>query len=220
MKIKKTVDLVIVDDSRIDIRIMSEWLKEFPNFLIQARYTSAKEFLLNVPKCQHTDVFLIDYYMPLYSGLEVIAHLPQEMRLKCILLSNGFPAKISTLVKSGIRGFTRKEKSQFMLTLKIAAQEKKYFDIDHLNKFETLTGAVLNDENWLPLEFTPKEILLINYLSCGLTYKEISNAIGILSERSIETYIQTLKLKLGLKSVAQIVKYACVHGLIYMFDDI
>ena len=63
------------------------------------------------------------------------------------------------------------------------------------------------------LDLSDREFECLFYLLRGHSMKEIGKKVAI-SDRTVETYVERIKLKHGLKSKADLVDYALVNGLI------
>lgn len=62
------------------------------------------------------------------------------------------------------------------------------------------------------VRLTNRETEVLRQISLGCTYKEIAEQLGI-SEKTVATYRERAAEKLGLKSRADLVKWALEHGL-------
>ena len=62
-------------------------------------------------------------------------------------------------------------------------------------------------------QLTPREIEILRPLAEGKTNKEIAALLGI-TVRTVETHRAKIMLKLGLRSLAELIHYALRHGIV------
>ncbi|MEA2910266.1 MAG: hypothetical protein QOJ15_2347, partial [Bradyrhizobium sp.] len=76
--------------------------------------------------------------------------------------------------------------------------------------FETNTGQRATPPEVMP-QLTEREVEALKLTALGFTNKEAARQIGI-GEKSVETYKARAMEKLGLKTRAELVRYAAVQG--------
>jgi len=213
-------EIVIIDDSPIDSIFLKKWIESIPNFSVFRVFNSSHEFLSFYEIGNNKDFFVvIDFYMPLMNGIELLDSLKGIDKKKVMLISNGFPGDVDFLKRSGISNFSEKSRLKFIECLKKLTKGIEYIDFQFLNNFKK-PYVTLNDTFSSERKISQTEIEIINLLSCGLDYNGISKTIGTLTTRSVETYVQNIKRRLDLKSNSQLIKWAMVQGIIYYFDDL
>lgn len=214
------IKVAVLDDSLVDQKILQEWLKSYPQIVIEFVTGNAFQFEREVKmKISKIDVLLVDFYLPIMNGLELIQKFDSQHRHKCLLYSNGYPGSFEVLEGLGIGGFTEKKKEVLIHAIFEIQNGKRFFDIEYLNSYKI--GGVLDDTNANIIEsLSAQEIEILNYLSCGLSYADISVKMNNLSSRSIETYLFQLRKRYALKSNVQLLKWAMINGIIYRFDDL
>lgn len=217
----KLITVSIIDDSETDRMVLKAWLMENPKLHVDRMFSSVKEFMYHY---KHygilNDILVVDFYMPIMTGLELCDNISKNERQKILLVSNGFPGNIRTLLDSGIGGFVEKSKEKFIKAAFLIIEGGSYFDLDFLNNFSINNRSVKNDQEKPEVILKPCEIEIINLISCGLSYKEINKSIPKFSSRTIETYVQDIKRRVGANSNVQLVKWAMLMGYIYYFDDL
>lgn len=217
----KPLNAVVVDDSPTDQLIIKEWLKELPYIKIVLFAKTGQDFLAKYKQLESIDLIIMDYYLPLGNGPEIIEQLEPELQRSTLLVSGGYPNKIEQMAETNVGGFCEKKHKVLIKAVKYILNNKRFFDTSYIeNFFKSDEKKALNDEVLLSNNLTMKEIQIINYLSCGHSYKEVSERIGCLSARSVETYTLIIRKKLGFKNNSQLIKWACVVGILYMFDDV
>ncbi|OYU94647.1 MAG: hypothetical protein CFE21_15325 [Bacteroidetes bacterium B1(2017)] len=217
----KPLNAVIVDDSPTDQLIIREWLKELPYIKIVLFSKTGHDFLAKYKQLESIDLIIMDYYLPLGNGPEILAQLDPLLQRKSILVSGGYPSKIEQIAETNVGGFCEKKHKVLIKAIKHILSNKRFFDTSYIeNYFKENSTKELNDEVLLSNNLSMKEIQIINYLSCGHSYKEAAERIGCLSARSVETYTLHIRKKLKFKNNSQLVKWACVAGILYMFDDV
>jgi DNA-binding NarL/FixJ family response regulator len=213
-------EIIIVDDSPVDSIFLKKWIESIPNFSVFRVFNSSHEFLSFHEIGANKDFFLvIDFYMPLMNGIELLDCIKNIDRKRVMIVSNGFPGDVDFLKRARISNFSEKSRSKFLQCLKNLTKGIEYIDYNFLDKFKH-NYVSLNDSFSSDKKISQTEIEIVNLLSCGMDYTEISNTIGTLTIRSVETYVQNIKRRLELKSNCQLIKWAMVQGLIYYFDDL
>ena len=216
----KPANIIIIDNSKTNQTFIKEWVKELPYVKVYFSSFNGPEFLAKFNPESEIDLILIDFHLPFYNGIELISHIPKTFHKKCILMSSGNPGSLDLLMRSGFGGFCQKSKELLLFAIKKLLNGDAFFDIDFLDKFKNnnLKSYKINDV--FQDQISVKEMQIINYISCGLTYKEISEKIPNLSDRSIETYALNIRKKYELKNNSQLIKWASLNGYLYMYDDL
>lgn len=64
---------------------------------------------------------------------------------------------------------------------------------------------------------TNQQTACLRQLALGLTHKQIGNALG-LAQKTVEHYLESVKLKLNCKTRAELIRQAMERGLVGFFD--
>jgi DNA-binding NarL/FixJ family response regulator len=171
---------------------------------------------LRLVEALRPDVLLADIAMPRLTGLEVTAKLAEAgATTSVIILSmHGDEEYVRRAIRSGARGYLRKdsEPAELGLAIQAVARGETYLSpavsthlvADYLRRagqgdaHDALTGR-------------QREVLVL--IAEGLTTKAMANRLGI-SVKTVETHRAQLMERLGIFDIAGLVRYALKTGLI------
>lgn len=164
------------------------------------------------------DVVVLDLSLPGAGGLEVTSQLRQHMPgVKVLILSvHDHPEYVLGAVRAGAHGYLRKDTSPAELrdALGRVARGESYFSppvAGHLSA--ALRGDEPGDDAPTRLaRLTPREREVLAGIAAGETSRAIAARLG-LSPRTVETYRESLARKLGIRTVAALVRFALEAGL-------
>jgi two-component system response regulator NreC len=172
----------------------------------------------HVIQAVNPNVAILDVTMPRSGGLDAIKEIVARNRSTRILLltMHEEPAYLRTALAAGAAGYVLKKSVDADLLSAIRAVHKgrTYVDSelaeilvrDAFSKDEgtgSAAGSVLSD----------RELQVLKLVAEGFSSREIAEQIYI-STKTVETYRARFAEKLGLKSRAQIVRYALNLGLL------
>lgn len=167
----------------------------------------------------HPDVILLDLYMPVMSGLEVMKQMKNNnWEVPVIILTTYNEDELMLKgLELGAKGYLLKDTSR----------ENLYRNIESAVRGETLLAADImqrvieaknqsaqsSSESRNPL--SDKEIYILKHVARGFKSKEIAYDMGI-SERTVKTHLTSIYNKLGVDSRSQAVAIALERGIINM----
>jgi len=164
------------------------------------------------------DVVIMDIAMPGLNGIEATLQILKSCpSVKVLILSmHSSPEYISRALKAGAFGFLLKESAG-----KEVVRAVKTIYLGHRYLCQKISEAVINDYIDLqeaaparsPLtRLSPREREVLQLVTEGKTTKEIGQML-FLSPKTVETYRSRLMVKLGIKDVPGLVKFAIQHGI-------
>jgi DNA-binding NarL/FixJ family response regulator len=166
------------------------------------------------------DIAILDIGLPDVDGLEAARQITQAApdANVLILTTDESDQMVRRILQAGARGYVLKSElpEQLVKAVKTASQSKVFLTP---KVSEIVLEAFLNQPKTLKpgersrSQPTPRETEIIQLLAEGKATKEISTALGI-AVRTVETHRAKIRLKLGLHSVAELVKYASRYKLI------
>lgn len=171
-----------------------------------------------VIQAANPNVAILDVTMPRSGGLDAIKEIVARNRSTRILLltMHEEPAYLRTALAAGAAGYVLKKSVDADLLSAIRAVHKgrTYVDselaeilvrdaISRDDSTDSAAGSVLSD----------RELQVLKLVAEGFSSREIAEQIYI-STKTVETYRARFAEKLGLKSRAQIVRYALNLGLL------
>lgn len=166
------------------------------------------------------DVAVVDLLLP-GSGLKAIEqihqHRPQTRILALTVLDD--PEHLSAALRRGAHGYLVKRAAakELLDAVRTLAKGEEYFGVgmasQNLDREQPplvpLTGA----------ELSSRETQVLRLLARGYTHKEIGVRLNV-SKKTVDTYRARLQDKLGVKSRAELVKYAIHAGLLAEPDNV
>jgi DNA-binding NarL/FixJ family response regulator len=169
--------------------------------------------LLEAARRLRPDVIVTDVAMPGMSGLEALRRLKAEaIAAKVIFLTMHAEAQLAAeALRVGASGFVVKHAAgvELIAAIQTVLRGGTYLTPDLSQDVLTTlaeggpsAGAIL----------TPRQREVIRLIADGRTMKEIAAALG-LSPRTIETHKYEMMQALGLRTTAELIRYALEHGL-------
>jgi DNA-binding NarL/FixJ family response regulator len=167
------------------------------------------------------DVAILDFSMPELNGSAAAAsicrHLPGTAVV--VLTMHDSDEVIHEVLRSGARGLVLKsDADRTLLGAVEAAAEKRQFFTERANQI--VLGAYLTEKTGGSAKrrgaeprLTERESEVMRLLAEGMTNKEAAQALRI-SIRTVESHRNNLSRKLGLGSLAELVRYAVRNGIV------
>jgi DNA-binding NarL/FixJ family response regulator len=154
--------------------------------------------------------------MPVMNGLEASRRIRQSHPETRILILTQYDDKryVLPFLRAGVSGYVLKRAlgSDLIQAVRTAAKGEGFLypsvASTVLEELRQPLGDGLEDAN--PL--TPREQAILRRVAAGETSRQIALALN-LSAKTVEWHRGNLMSKLGLRSVAELVRYAIEHGL-------
>lgn len=166
------------------------------------------------------DVVVLDVTMPKMNGLEAARRIRKTMpNIRVVMFTvHDTGEMVREILDAGAHAYILKSdaSSQLAAAIEAAAQKDLYFSsgvseivMDSLmNSYEPNENE---DHSGIPL--TGREIDIVRLLANGKSNKEIATELFI-SVRTVETHRRTIHRKLGINSLAELVRYAIRNHLV------
>jgi DNA-binding NarL/FixJ family response regulator len=171
---------------------------------------------LEVIKEQKPDIAVLDISMPDLNGLSVARRISQILpSVQIIALTlHEDRAYVKQAFDAGIRGYVLKKSAAENLVHAIRAVFDAGLYIDPAiayRIFDDIPKRTGKSEAEIAADLTDRETEVVKLVALGFTSKEIARQLD-LGVKTIETYKARASEKLGLKSRAEIVRYAAAQG--------
>ena len=164
------------------------------------------------------DVVILDVTMPRSGGLDAIKHIATRSRATRVLLltMHEEPAYLRTALAAGAAGYVLKKSvdADLLSAIRAVSKGRTYVDSELAESLvrdafskEDIPGSAANSV------LSDRELQVLKLVAEGFSSREIAEQIYI-STKTVETYRARFAEKLGLKSRAQIVRYALNIGLL------
>ena len=210
------IKVLIADDHQLFREGLANLLFSAENIEVIAQAKDGNEAIEKV-KHFKPDVVLLDIAMPVLNGIEATKKIKALFpEIKTITVSmHSDKQYVKGALEAGADGYLLKNCTYRQLTDAIQSvyDGKKYLsqDITELVISGYLTPSATDTNEYSTLSEREKDIFL--FFAEGKSTKEISDKLFI-SVKTVNTHKQNILDKLGLKSNADIVKYALKNGLI------
>ena len=174
--------------------------------------------LLHLLKHLQPDVVLLDIQMPIMDGIKTLPELRKnypDMKIIMLTMHNEH-SMISKLMELGANAYLTKDSDSEVIYEAIrTCYQNEYFFNEKTNI--ALLDGLKNRNNESPgaqeAKLTDKEKHILKLMCEEKSTKEIADEVG-LSPRTVEAIRDKLKSKLGVRSMAGLVRYAIRVGII------
>jgi len=209
------IRVLVADDHPVVLEGLRRILDAAPGLEVTGAARSGTEVLALLEQFS-PDVLVLDVAMPGLSGLEVIAEVRQRHPSVTILVLSAHPEDQLAVraLKTGASGYLNKESAPESL---VEAIRKVHGGGKYLS--ESLAGALVESLQQSPGGARPHEALsnreytVMVMIASGKTVSEIGNELH-LSVKTISTYRSRILLKMGMRTNAELTRYAFQNGLV------
>lgn len=218
MKQKKTV--LLVDDHPLFQDGLKQALENEGNYSIVAKAGTAEAGLKAAAKYE-PDLALVDMTLPDKSGLDLVRQLRQNhprMRIAIVTMHSRHEYALKAF-QTGVDGYFVKDASvkELLEGIRKVLKGQYYVDPSISQKiFKNMAekGAQLSHHApYSNSPLTPREKEVMILIAEGLPMAEISEKLFI-SPKTVENHRYNIMQKLGLKNIAELVRYAIQAGMV------
>ena len=207
------IRVLIADDHEIVRKGLKEIVNETEDITVEDEARDGYDALAKISKGQY-DIVVLDIAMPGPSGIEILRQIKSENPGLSVLMLSMYPEEqyaVSAL-RAGASGYLTKDSAPAEL---IAAIRKAYAGGKYVNSIlaERLAFHVEDPERPLHEKLSDREFKVMVMIAEGKRLKEIGSALFI-SEKTVSSYRYRVLDKLGLKSNADLTRYAIKNRLI------
>lgn len=200
--------LMITDDHELVRSGLVQFMSMSPDVKVVAEAGSGSELLEKLRSAQ-VDVLLLDLVMPGISGAELVARVRSAYpNLRILVLSmHNDTQTVLRAMKAGASGYITKNCSPQTLleAIRKIAATGKYLDPEIAERLAFASSSPEADD--VELTLSERELQIFRLIVEGRCIKEIANELSI-SDKTVSTHKAHILAKLGLKSVADLVRYA------------
>jgi two-component system response regulator NreC len=210
------IRIIIADDHQIVRQGLKTLLEKEPDMQVVAEAEDGRRTLSLVREL-HPHIVILDVEMPDLNGIEAAGQIHTEFpHVKVIALSMYSDRRfVINMLKAGANGYLLKDCAFEELTqaIRLAMADRIYLspgvaDVvikDYVNHTASPSPSVFS-------VLTAREREVLQLLSEGKRTIQIAELLHI-SIKTVETHRQQIMHKLGIKSVAELTKYAIREGL-------
>ena len=207
------IRVLLADDHAVVRRGLKQILAETDDIRTEGEVDSGAGVLRAVRRKKY-DMVLLDITLPDQNGLEVLGQLRAAHPNLPVLMLSVHPEEQYAVraLKTGAAGYLTKDSAPEEM---LAAIRKVYRGGKYVSAAlaERLVG-LLGEQDGAPHEsLSEREFQVMLLLANGKSVSEIANRLA-LSAKTVSTYRSRLMEKLGMKSIAELVRYVMEQGLI------
>ena len=177
---------------------------------------------LKLIRDRQPDVAVIDISMPEINGITLARRLAEDCPGVCVIILTLYEERsfLKQALAAGVKGYVLKRSAAENLVSAIRAVQFGETYVDPLLGDEVREGGSpptdMVPQAAADLGLTDRETSVLKYSARGLTTKEIAGRLEV-SAKTVETYKFRAAEKLGLRTRAEIVRFASVQGWLEEF---
>ena len=205
--------VVVVDDHPIFRRGVVQLLAETPDLRVVAEVGTADELLAELRR-QSADVVVLDLTMPDRHGLVLLEQIHHEWPELPVLVLTVHPEDLYAVraFRAGAAGYLAKEAAadDLVRAIRLVRTGRRWVSAkvgEHL--VDRLDGDPDRPAHDV---LSSREFEILRRIGKGETPRHIGRRL-YLSEKTVSTYRARILTKLGLRTTADIIRYAVTHGL-------
>lgn len=210
-----TIRVVLVDDHAILRAGLSLLIRSQPGMAVVGEAEDA-EGAIRLAAEHRPDIVVLDISMPGRSGLQAIGELLEAApgcRILVLTMHDDY-AYLRAAMAAGTSGYVVKSAADEELIKAIRTlHEGRTFISVSLSPAEIDLPPMLDGEHASVPELSPRETQALEYVAYGFTSQQIADRLG-LSIKTVDGYRSRLSEKLGLRSRADLVRYALEKGIL------
>lgn len=214
----KAVRVLIADDHEVVLEGVRSLIERQPDLEVCGLATTGRE-AVDLARKTNPDVVVLDLTMPEMDGLDAIRQIKKAVPDTEVVVFSAHPSEdlIEDVFEAGAKSYIEKiEASRDLVSaIRSLAEHKPFFTSQTsevlFSKF-LVPGSKKQPDRAEP-KLTAREREIVRLLAQSGSNKEIATTLGI-SIRTVETHRATLMHKLGVHSVAGVVRYAIRHHII------
>lgn len=209
--------LIIADDHKMFLDGLLYVLNDEKDYQVVMTSKNGENVLkyLEINSSKDIDLVITDISMPHVNGIELNKVIKKKYpQLKTLIVSMHHDAlTIKNLIQDQVNGYISKDTTmkELLLAIKTIISGENYYSDFIKEKF--VHGFFSNENTNLSSSLTKRELEILKLIAKELTSNEIAQTL-MLSKHTVEHYRKNLILKLDVRNIAGLTKYAIKFGLI------
>jgi two-component system, NarL family, response regulator NreC len=210
--------ILVADDHEVMRTGVRALIEQEPGWQVCGTATNGQEAVEAARKLK-PDVVVLDMAMPNLDGLEALREIKRALPNTEVVIFSAHHSEdvIGQLFDAGAKSYIQKSDAsrQLIAAIKSLAEHKPFFtsEISQILFAKFLSGSAGKKQSGQKHTVTSRERDVVRLLAGGNSNKDVANCLGI-SIRTAETHRATLMRKLGLESLAALVRYAIRNNII------
>ena len=208
------INIMIVDDHAVVRQGLRQIISQQPDMQVGGEAADAQELMDLLPK-QKWDIVVLDMTMAGRSGLDALRDVKMNYpKLPVLVLSMHPEDQFATRVlKAGASGYITKGSApdELMLAIRRVISGDRYISAAMAEKL--VEGIQKGGGRPLHESLSGREYQVMQMIASGKGLTEIGKELS-LSVKTIGTYRERILEKMGLKSNAELTRYAIKHELV------
>jgi len=214
------IRVLLVDDHTLVREGVASLLRAAKDIEVVGGLSSGEE-AVNTFATYKPNVILIDIMMGGMNGLEATRWIKeQDSSIKIIIISSEIKKEfVAAGIKCGIDGYLPKDVDQATLieAVRTVMQNKKFFNAAITNLvFEDFYSSETSGKKQnrkVSIDLTKRENEVLEQVASGKSNQEVAEILFI-SIKTVETHKANILSKLGLRNMAELVRYAIKNNII------
>jgi DNA-binding NarL/FixJ family response regulator len=210
-----TIRIVLADDHQIVRLGVRSLLEVEPDLKVVGEAENGEDALgLVTELCP--DVVIMDISMPDVNGIEatrrILAQFPQTKVIALSMHSDSL--FVMNMLKAGASGYLLKDCAleELVKAIRTVLREKTYLSVSISNLIIRDLSSTSSGSLSAYAVLTTREREVLQMITSGKNTNQIAEELTI-SVKTVEAHRKQLMTKLGLKSIAELTKYAIQQGL-------
>jgi two-component system response regulator NreC len=210
--------ILVADDHEVMRTGVRALIEHEPGWQVCGTATNGQEAVEGARKLK-PDVVVLDMAMPNLDGLEALREIKRALPNTEVVVFSAYHSEdvIGQLFDAGAKSYIQKSDASrhLVAAIKSLAEHKPFFtsEISQILFAKFLSGSAGKKQSGQKHTVTSRERDVVRLLAGGNSNKDVANCLGI-SIRTAETHRATLMRKLGLESLAALVRYAIRNNII------
>ena len=213
--------ILLAEDHHVVRQAFKVLLEEDPDWLVVGEAANGLDAVALAEQL-HPDILLVDLMMPGINGLEVtkqVSRLSPETRV-VVLSMHSVEAYVLEALRNGAVGYVLKSSpaTELMQALEEVKKGRRYLSPPLSDRALDDYVMKARDTKADPYEtLTTRERELLHLVAEGHSSSEIAVQMAI-SQRTVETHRTNVNRKLGLRTLADLIRYALRRGIFSLED--
>jgi DNA-binding NarL/FixJ family response regulator len=209
-----TIRVLLVEDHRMVREALRDVLTQVPDIEVVGEAGDARE-ALEQARAISPDVIVLDIALPDLNGIEVAARLRDSGNPAKVVALTAFSDKrfVTAMLRSGASAYVTKSAAgtELVRSIRAVAAGQAYFSPEIAGALAAAMRHPTSENETAPLSRREREVLRL--IAGGVRSPAIAGELHV-SVATVEVHRRNIARKLGLRTVAELTKYAIREGIV------